>query len=159
MAKAVKRPAESWTFILPSDKDLPPAEQSRFVLRPMTVSERAAAQDDLVRTMFGPNGERFVLRRTHQQAYELALSHIVSVENFPADAPKQWPDARDEQRKYLEMLDDRDLLEIGNEVWRKSAVGGEEKNSSSPGRTPSSGDASPKTEPSTPAVPAIETQS
>jgi hypothetical protein len=87
MATLVKRPAESWAFVLDGDRALPTEQQTRFTLRPMTINDRAAARDDLTRELVGPDGTRIIQRRTRQHSLMLALSHIVAIENFPVGAP------------------------------------------------------------------------
>jgi hypothetical protein len=142
MAKAKKRPAEAWTYVLEADRTLDPSEQSRFTLSPMTYAQRAAVRDAM--TLGG---------RVYESAGEIAVKHIVSIENFPAGNSQPWPSDREERRRYLELLDDDAVLELGNEVWRRSTLGVDEeavKNSSTPERTSSSGDTSAKTSSSTP---------
>jgi hypothetical protein len=155
MAKAVKRPAESWVYVLKADRDLPMEEQSRFTLRPMTHNERAAAHDDLVRTRVSPDGDKTVQARTRQQALVIALRHIVSIENFPSENPQPWPATTEARAAYVEQLDDEYVLELGNEVFARRGLLGDEgaaiKNSSPPGRTSRSG-GSEAAETSTPAT-------
>lgn len=143
MAKAIKRPAESWVYVLMRDLTLDLGQQSRFTLRPMTHAERAAVRDDIARTQEAADGSTITLMRTRQQGYSIALSHIVSIENFPSDAPKPWPTDANDRAAYLEQLADDDVLELGNEVWARSALGADGpaiKNFSTPERTSSSGD-------------------
>lgn len=150
MAKAKKRPAEAWTYVLKADRELPRDEQSMFALAPMTYAQRAAVRDDMLR------GER-----VFRSAGEIALRHIVSTENFPADNPAPWPTEHEKRLRYLEQLDDDDILEIGNEVWIRSTLGLDEetvKNSSPPGPTSSSGGTSTAAPTSTPVPAATETR-
>ena len=129
MAKKKSRPAESWTYLLVSDRELPIEEQSRFTLSPLTQAERAAIQDDLARTHVATDGSKSVVARTRRQGLSIALDHIVAIENFPAGAPQPWPKDREGRETYLEMLDDDFVQEIGNEVFERSSVGVAEKNS------------------------------
>lgn len=159
MAKAKKRPAESWTYVLEADRALDAAQQSRFVLSPMTYAERAAIRDDLLR------GEGNV-SKVFRNAGTIAIEHLVSIENFPAGEPQPWPADRAARERYLELLDDDDVLEIGNEIWTRSALGYRDKdteplrdgdvakNSSTPEPTSSSGGSSTTTPISIPAPPA-----
>lgn len=158
MAKAKKRPTEAWTYVLEADRSLDPSEQSRFVLAPMTYAQRAAVRDGMTQ------GDR-----VYRSAGEIALDHILSIENFPSDDPRPWPAEREERRKYLELLDDDDVLEIGNEVWARSTLtyraqpsdaprdGDTVKNSSRPELTSNSGATSEKTQSSTPVDSATRT--
>jgi hypothetical protein len=143
MAKSRKRPAEAWVFVLEADTQLPLDQQTRFTLRPMTHAERAAVRDDLAREERQRDGTTATVARTRQQAYAIALAHIVSVENFPVGAPQAWPNDRAAQERYLEQLEDDDVLEIGNEVWARSTLGppdeGVVKNFSPPELTSISG--------------------
>lgn len=142
MAKAKKRPAEAWTYILKSDRALPQEEQSRFTLRPMTYVERAALLDDLQRTDIERDGRVIETMRVHRNAWALALAHIVAVENFPAGEPQPWPEDRAAREHYMDQIDNDDVLEIGNEIWTRSGLGIEApeiKNSSPPGLTSISG--------------------
>jgi hypothetical protein len=144
MAKSIKRQAETWIYVIEKDRALPPEQQSRFTFRPLTFSERA-----LVRDTMAVDGAS----RVYRTAGELLLDHLLSVDNFPVEHPKPWPSDRDARMQYLELLDDADVLELGNEIWLRSSLGRDEtivKNSSPPERTSSSGGISPETTPSTP---------
>jgi hypothetical protein len=144
MAKTVKRSAESWIYVLKADRTLDPSEQTRFTLRPMTHAERAATMDDAARTLTTSEGVVSV-GRFHQNAYEIALRHIVSIENFPIGAPQPWPKDADERARYLDQLDDDDIVEVGDEVWRRSRLGADTaavKNSLPPELTSNSGGSS-----------------
>jgi hypothetical protein len=156
MAKSVKRPAESWTYMLASDRALPLEQQTRFTLRPMTIGERAAAWDDLVRELRNDDGTRTLLRRTRQQGVELAIRHIVSIENFPVGAAQPWPADAEQRARYLELLEDRDVSELADEIWKRSnGVDDSAKNFLPPERTSDSGGASPAIQSSTAASDAI----
>ena len=157
MAKLKKRPPESWTYILQSDRALPIEQQSRFVLSPLTHAERAAVRDGAARILHLEDGSVQSIDRTHQNAYAIVLDHVVSIENFPAGASQPWPAKRDDRMRYLEQLDDDDVLELGNEVWLRSSLGPDEasiKNSSPPEHTSSSGAPSLAMTPSIAAPPA-----
>lgn len=123
MAKAVKRPAESWVYVLKGDRALPEEEQSRFTLRPMTYFERAAVLDDFLRSDTSTGGQDAGASRVYRNAWAIALNHIASVENFPVGTPAPWPESRAEKVSYLGMLENDDVLEIGNEVWSRSGMG------------------------------------
>lgn len=145
MAKAKKRPAEAWTYVLKADRTLPLDQQSRFTLRPMVYAERAMVQDDFLRSETRPDGTRVDISRVYRNAGEIALEYIVSIENFPAGAAQAWPATRAERERYLEMLDDEQVLELGNETWIRSSMGidGDAiKNVSTPEPTLRSGDTS-----------------
>lgn len=135
MAKKNRCIAESWTYVTKADRALPKEEQTRFVLSPMTWAERDRARDAL-------SSDTVV----HRQARQLALDHIVSIENFPVGGPLPWPADRAARESYLNTLDDGDVLEVGNEVWTRSTIGADEeplKNFSTPERISASGESSP----------------
>jgi hypothetical protein len=147
MAKKNRCIAEAWTYVLLSDRELPPDEQTRFTLRPMTAPERDHVRDNLSWTQLHPDGAHTRVNRTRQSARAIALNHIVGVENFPVGSPQPWPKERDDQVRYLAMLDDGDVLELGNEVFDRSTMGADEepiKNSFTPERTSASGVSSPE---------------
>lgn len=125
MAQRASRPAESFTYIPIADRALPVEQQSRFTLRPMTLTERAAARDNMSRTQVR-DGERTIASRSRQLAVELTLNHLLAAENFPAGEPKPWPaDAPLADRQaYLELLGDDLVNEIGNEVYIRSTLAG-----------------------------------
>jgi len=129
MPAKTTRPAESWSYVLECDRELDAAEQSRFILRPLTQSERAAVRDDIARVETAKDGARSVVSRSQRQGIELAINHIVSIENFPAGAPQPWPPDPATRRSYLEMLRDDYVQEVANEIWAKSVVGDDLKNS------------------------------
>ena len=130
MAKATKRVTESWWYTLPSDRELPESEQSRFLLSPLTYGERARVYDQREVIRQSANDDRAVESRMFSVAAELALTHLEDVENFPASEPKPWPRSgtREAKQKYLDMLADADLLALGIEVMTKSTLGDAEKN-------------------------------
>jgi hypothetical protein len=114
MAKARKRAAESWQYVLKSDEGLPTEEQSRFTLRPLTLNEHAAYFDAIA----GDDGSAKVWNST----VALCLTHITAIENFPAGEPREWPSDRKARLDYLEDLGLDACFEIGNEVYRRSKV-------------------------------------
>ena len=121
MATKAAAPIEAWEYILKCDRELPPEQQSRFRLRPLTLAERAAARDNLARTHVH-DGERTVVSRSRQVAIELTLSNLVSAENFPAGEAMPWPadGTLAEKRAYLELLGDAAVNELGNEIFDRS---------------------------------------
>lgn len=129
MAKKRARLAEPWVYVLRRDRQLPPEEQSKFTLRPLTISERAVAGSGLVSLVAFADGTRETHRRETIVSLNLALQNIVAVENFPSDKPEMWPDGREARLRYLEQLDDEDVFELGNEIYVRSTVGEAEKNS------------------------------
>lgn len=122
MPKKFKRSTESWEYVLERDREAPPEEQSRFMLRPLTVSERAAVHSNLVMLAEATDGTRQTQTRSHIVGVSIAVQNIVGVENFPSDQPTPWPATRDERLKYLEQLHDDDVQEIANEVFAKSTI-------------------------------------
>lgn len=151
MAKAIKRPAESWSYVLRADRELEESERSIFVLAPLTYAERAAMRDDVLRGKTD---------RVYREAGDVFLSHVVSIENFPGGNPVPWPSDRDARVRYLELLDDLHVLEVGNEIWARSSIGEDEdtlKNFSPLELTSSSGESSTATPASIPAPPATST--
>lgn len=120
MAKAQKRAAEAWDYVLKSDRDLPKEEQSRFTLRPMTMAEQAAYHD-AVRS--GGGGSRI-----WQATVAVCPEHITAVHNFPAGAAKEWPKERAAQLAYLEDVGVDECFEIGDEIYARSKLGPEVKN-------------------------------
>jgi hypothetical protein len=139
MARKNRCIAEAWTYVTKADRELPKDQQSRFTLSPLISTERDLLRDEMV------NDDR-TFGSIYTRGRKLALDHIVSVENFPVGEPKPWPEKRSEREAYLSLLDDDDVLEIGNEVWARSTLGPEDKelkNSSTPERTSASGEPSP----------------
>jgi hypothetical protein len=130
MAQRVAVPAERWTYVLKSDRELPAEQQSRFTLRPLSMAERAAARDNLARVHVA-NGERIITHRDRSLAVELSLSHIEAIENFPAGDPKPWPADQplSARLSYLELLGDEAVREIGNEIFDQSVAPAAAKNS------------------------------
>lgn len=109
----------------------------------MTYAQRAAIRDGML------GGDR-----VFRNAGEIVVTHVVSIENFPARSPQPWPKDREDRERYLEQLDDDDVLELGNEVWVRSTLGvdgGAIKNFSPPELTSNSGGTSTNPQTSTPA--------
>lgn len=132
MPKATKRQTEAWWYVLMSERKNEKADQSRFLLKPLTQAERMRVWDDHNWVTVNPaDGSSAVSSRGLQQAHALVLSNLVEVENFPLDGPKPWPakGSRAEKETYLEMLDDMDVFEIGNAIREKSVLEPEVKNS------------------------------
>jgi hypothetical protein len=127
MAKAKKRGAGSWTYVLYADRELPDEQQSRFILRPLTGAERDYVTDNSWRIVTMPNGSIERVSRMRTVARELVLTNLQSVERFPIDQPVAWPATRAEREKYLDdHLDDEDVFEIGNQIYERSSLGPEE---------------------------------
>lgn len=119
MPKRVHRSAEAFTYVLMDDRKLPLAEQSRFRLKPLTQAEKLAVLDGLNWVDVREDGTSEVMPRAFQQALELVLTHLESTENFPSDGPEPWPGVSAPRAKrvaYLEMLDEMDVYELGNEI-------------------------------------------
>lgn len=131
MAKKAWRSAESWTYVLLADRELPPEQQTRFTLSPLSQLERAAVRDEIARVQTLQDGTKSIISHSRRQGLEIAVRHIASIENFPGDTPEKekWPAGETERRKYLEMLGDDSVQEIGNEIWTKSELGDDLKNS------------------------------
>lgn len=126
--KAAKRALGSWKFIPPSDKALPVAEQTVFVLKPLTQLQRMEVWDNLRWV----NADGSAMPRAFVQARELCLSNIESIQNFPPGDSKPWPESMRERAEYLDQLDDIDVLIIGNEIRDHSGLDDDIKNSSPP---------------------------
>jgi hypothetical protein len=129
MAKQKRRAAECWKYVLLRDRELPVEEQTTWLLRPLTQVERAEGRDNMARIQATPGGGTATITRTHRLTLDLALSNIDAVENFPAGNAVPWPVDREARLAYLDMLDDDDVKEIGNEIWVHSAIGDDVKNS------------------------------
>jgi hypothetical protein len=137
--KRIERLAESWTYIVVTDRALPPEDQTVFRLRPMSQAERLAAFDDASRTVVQLDGTQAVIGRERQVAHRICLTHIEEIRNFPASAAMPWPTNREARERYLELLDDDVIREVGNEIYDRSTAGVAEKNSSAPEPTSPSG--------------------
>jgi hypothetical protein len=131
--KPVQKRVGSWTFIPPSDRKLPAAEQTVFVLKPLTQLQRMEVWDNLRWV----NPDNTMQPRAFVQARELCLSNIEDVQNFPPGSPKPWPKdgSFEAKAEYLEQFDDMDVLIIGNEIRDHSALDDDIKNSSPPAPT------------------------
>lgn len=112
MAKKAGHAVESWWYVLEDDRALPSSEQSRFLLRPLTVAERAALWDSFV----------VEKDRTFVRALELLVDHVERVENFPAGAPEPWPQKRAEREAYIGMLPGLYMSELANEIMRHAKL-------------------------------------
>lgn len=123
MAKKSTRPTEPFWFTLPSDKDRPQTEQSRFRFRPLNQRERMEAMDNVEAVTVAATSERQLRFRTFQQARETVLKTLIETENFPSDAPLPYPGDREAQSRYVEMLDDADLYACGEHVFSHSTTG------------------------------------
>lgn len=123
MPKRVHRSAEAFTYVLLADRGLPADQQSRFRFRPLTVGEKLAALDGLNWVSVAADGTREVMPRAFVQSLQLVLEHLESAENFPTDEPRAWPanGSEEQQLEYLGMLDELDLLELGNEIRHHAA--------------------------------------
>jgi hypothetical protein len=144
MAKHIKRSAESFRYVLKGDQALPLPEQTTFVLNPLTQDERRRLLDEVVVTRTLSDGVKESIDRSWQEAGQIVLAHLVSVENFPVGAPEPWPSGKGstvEQRKqYLNEFADSDVLELYNELFRRSYLGDDVQNFSRPEPTSSSGE-------------------
>lgn len=129
--KPVKRSFGTWKFIPPSDRNLPAAEQTTFVLKPLTQLQRMEVWDNLRWV----NADGTQVPRAFVQARELCLSNIESIQNFPVGDPRPWPESMKDRAEYLDQLDDMDVLIIGNEIRDHSGLDEEIKNSSPPAPT------------------------
>lgn len=128
MATKMKRRAESWRYVLVSDRDLAPEHQSTWILNPLTQAQRAEVSDNMVRVHSQPDGGQTFVSRPHRLTLDLCLSNIAGVENFPSDAPVPWPVGREERLAYLEGLNDAYVHEIGNEIYAQAILGDDIKN-------------------------------
>jgi hypothetical protein len=129
--KAFKRAVGSWAFIPAADRELPAAEQTRIWCRQLTQEERMYAWDNLNWTQRDTEGNVVILPRTFTLARELCIAAIESIENFPAGDPKPWPKdgSADEKMAYLNMMDDYEMLRIGQAIRNKALLEDEVKNS------------------------------
>lgn len=140
MAIKASRQAEAFTYIPKADRELPVEQQSRFVLRPLSLAERLRAIDELRvvehRDVDGVVSE-IVHTRGFQQSGELVRTHLLDAHNFPAGAPERWPadGTRAQQDAYLEQLDEFLILELGNALRERSAMSDAAGNSSAPAPT------------------------
>jgi hypothetical protein len=122
MARSVERLTESLTYVLKGDRALPVEQQTRFVLEPLKGPERMRVWDQ-INAVNKSDDRAEVISRSFQQARELVLQHLISVENFPVGKPKPWPKSPAACEEYLERLDDLDIYEIGNELRERSSIG------------------------------------
>lgn len=124
----IKRTAESWSYVPRTDRELPAEQQTRFTLKPLTLTERAALKDALTRTLVQVDGSIAVLSRNRQEGLGVVLTHVLAVENYPPGAPQPWPAGQEERLVYLEQFNDDDVREIGDEIFAHSNLGEPEKN-------------------------------
>jgi hypothetical protein len=85
MPNRAKRQVESWWYVLISERDKRKEEQSRFLLKPLTQSERMRVWDDHNFVTVGPDGSSSISARGLQQAHALVVSNLLKTENFPLD--------------------------------------------------------------------------
>jgi hypothetical protein len=137
MTQWITRLAESWNYTPRADRapGVASEHQTVFRLRPMTGPERAAAHDDVTRTVLQGDGSTAVVSRERQVARQICINHIEAITNPPAGAPATWPDDRAARERYLDGFDDELIREIGDEVFTRSAIGVAEKKSSPPEST------------------------
>lgn len=57
----VRRELAEWTYILKAEQDLPPAEQTRWTLRPLTFKEDTALVNRIEQSMAGGNTAKLAL--------------------------------------------------------------------------------------------------
>jgi hypothetical protein len=120
MARQVKRQTENWTYVLEADRALPEAEQTKFTLKPLNPNERDRIIDGFSSTVTLRDGTKEVHDHGRELSGRLPITHVVAIDNFPVGAPKPWPEDRDERIAYLAQMDDRDVRELGTEIWNKS---------------------------------------
>lgn len=139
MARRSTSAVEAWSYTPRSDRDLPVGDQSRFRFRPLTQAERLAALDASEIVHVSGTGERTVQQRSFSQARELVLLALIGTENFPAGEPLPYPAsaAASERSRYVEMIGDALVFELGNHVFDHSTLGEPEKNFSTPSPTQS----------------------
>lgn len=126
MSEAKKRVAGSWTYVPLADRALPPEKQTVFTLSPLDGAERERAADESIQRVLDRDGNIRVVSRMRSVAREIVLTHVTSIERFPASAPKAWPADMEARKKYLEDMDDDLVFEVGNHIWERSALGPEE---------------------------------
>lgn len=139
MAKKYTARLEGMSYTPRADRDLPEAERSVFRFRALTQAERLSALDDAEVVHVSSTGERTVRQRSFSQARELVLLTLESADNFPAGGPVQYPrsGSAQERSRYLEMIGDALMYELGNAVFDHSTLGEPEKNFSTPSPTQS----------------------
>jgi hypothetical protein len=131
MAKKSERPREPFWFTPPADRALPPAEQSRFKFRPLRQYERLEFMDNTEVVTEDGTGSRQLRFRSFTQSLELVLLTLIEAENFPAGEPVKYPKegTREEKAKYIEDIDDGLIYVLGQEVFNRSTLGQDSKNS------------------------------
>ena len=112
MARRSEAAVESWWYVLEDDRELPKAEQSRFLLRPLSVSEKARIYDDII----GDDHRRY------GTALDLMYTHVERIENFPAGSAEPWPLDRKEREKYLATFPLAYMAEISGEIINRAGL-------------------------------------
>jgi hypothetical protein len=114
------------------DRDRPAAEQTIFVLSPLSQAERMAVWDDGSWIRVESDGSKVIAQRGYQQALEMVRTHVVDVQNLQDADGNVLPFPKDgtpaERAKFLECLDDVDVLIIGQYIRDRSSIGEPEKN-------------------------------
>lgn len=131
MAKKSERPVEPFWFVLPADQKLPAGEQSRWRFRPLTQAERMDLLDNTEVITLDGTGTRQLRLRNFSQAREIVLLTLVETENFPAGASEKYQrdGSREDKSRYVEMLEDSDVLILGTHVFEHSSLGVDSKKS------------------------------
>ena len=83
MAGRANRVTEEFSYVLPADRDKPPAEQSKFFFRPLTGHERARVWDEQQWTEERPDGSTRISVRAFQESRRIV---------FPEQVMKEHPD-------------------------------------------------------------------
>jgi hypothetical protein len=127
--QARRRQVELWWYVPIADRALPPEQQSRFRLSPLSQAERLRMLDDMS-WLRRSDGEVIIQSRANTVALELVRDHLEETGNFPATAPAPWPASGTaaERVAYLEQFDDEVLIELAMEIRRRSVLEPDEKN-------------------------------
>lgn len=133
--KAARRPTGPFEIVPRGDRELPVTEQSRFLVRPLSLEERMATYDMLSVSGKVPDGTEIEMRRHWRVYCDLVRTHLVSTTNFPAGEPKPWPKdgTADEREAYLQLLPDLELYLLGLDLFNASILEDHAGNSSRPG--------------------------
>lgn len=135
MAQKASRDVENFTYVLQSDQQLPIAEQSTFRFRPLIQGERVRLIDGMEVVLIDPSTKARAIKPCGiQQAYEVVLLSLVAVDNFPGGAAEAYPVDRGREAcvRYLEAIDDYQIIELGQYAINRATLGPPEKNSSTP---------------------------